>query len=579
MNFVMFFIWVVFGLYASRETRRYWRDSHQISFPWLDAFWGISGSVLGGSVFQQMLLSGFRGRIYFIVSSLGAMMGVFLLLIFGWWLSAKTNKDHIFWVKWVIANVGSAVIAIYTVQALQGDSTLITLIAFPSPSYIHLLCIALTLGVAQWSVLQTRIAVSAKKYILATSLSYILASYINSNILILLNAFCDAFVYQISSVFSFCSSNNIFGIFTIGTIIGFVQWLLIRRFFTQTRLVFIANILGWLLVMLLSPLIGLVSFNSSMMMSPLTSIFGVIAIAGLTMGVNSAVTGLALVWLLSRAGNQHSNSPVLNISPNYQNKSAGTSSKKFEKVLFPSLDEQIRELAGIAWSNEKAVLDPDFFLTADEMSSVTSPEQILDIFLSQARRVAPGLLVPHMVPRVFVEPMQQFHAGSFTVDDEGWVKISISPNFMSDNLAAQAILAHETCHYILENAGIRKTDTQDNERYTDLCIFVLGFGEVFLQGYRRKAAQHAYRPGHQLGYLTDAEYEFAQQRVKELRQDFVAAPVSELELLTKRLTQLTQDPDISHSIIEAARKRFPDKSDLELFRFEVDRLEWERRRR
>jgi len=90
-------------------------------------------------------------------------------------------------------------------------------------------------------------------------------------------------------------------------------------------------------------------------------------------------------------------------------------------------------------------------------------------------------------------------------------------NFFEDQLAAQAILAHEVCHYILNNSGIRKSDTEQNERYTDLCMFVCGFGQIFLAGYKRETAQSEYRRGHRLGYLTDAEYEFAQQYVTQLR--------------------------------------------------------------
>ena len=40
----------------------------------------------------------------------------------------------------------------------------------------------------------------------------------------------------------------------------------------------------------------------------------------------------------------------------------------------------------------------------------------------------------------------------------------------------------------------------------------------FLAGYKRETAQHESRPGHRLGYLTDAEYKEAQRYVRQLRQ-------------------------------------------------------------
>jgi hypothetical protein len=246
---------------------------------------------------------------------------------------------------------------------------------------------------------------------------------------------------------------------------------------------------------------------------------------------------------------------------------------------FPELEKQIRELAKIAWSTEQAFRDPNFFLNAKAMAGITSSEHVIDIFLCHSRRIAPGLAVPHLVPPVHAEAMEEPEAGLFTVDPQGWVKISVHQDFVKDNCLAQAILAHEVCHYILGNSGIRKSETILNERYTDLCMFVLGLGEVFLTGYKRGADQPGYPPGHRIGYLTDAEYEFAQRYVTQLRQSCEAAPPSELEVLKQRLMQLTRDSEVEHWIIETARNRFPDRSELELYRYEIDRLEWERRRK
>jgi hypothetical protein len=204
---------------------------------------------------------------------------------------------------------------------------------------------------------------------------------------------------------------------------------------------------------------------------------------------------------------------------------------------------------------------------------LTFNKRVIEIYLTHARRIAPGLAIPYKVPRVCVEQMADF-AGFFRVDD-GWVTISVSPRFAGEHKAACAILAHEVCHYILENSGIRLANEQMNERYTDLCMFVLGFGEVLLAGYQPQELQEAcWQQGH-LGYLTEAEYRFAQDYVKHLRRSCEVAPPAELVVLQNRLVQLTHDREVANRIMAASRHKFPQKTELELYRYEVDRLEWE----
>ncbi|MFH7024514.1 MAG: hypothetical protein ACHBN1_03725 [Heteroscytonema crispum UTEX LB 1556] len=101
-------------------------------------------------------------------------------------------------------------------------------------------------------------------------------------------------------------------------------------------------------------------------------------------------------------------------------------------------------------------------------------------------------------------------------------------------------------------------------------MFVCGFGEIFLCGYKQTPAQQEYRPGHCLGYLTDAEYEYAFSYVMKLRQSNELAPPSELDTLKKRLRQLVFDADSCSRLIKAARKRNPHKSEIDLYRDEID---------
>src|SRR5260370_41339079 len=93
-------------------------------------------------------------------------------------------------------------------------------------------------------------------------------------------------------------------------------------------------------------------------------------------------------------------------------------------------------------------------------------------------------------------------AGQFKVSD-GWVSVRIANHVLMDRKAVRAILAHEACHYVLENSGIRERDYEQNERLTDLCMFVCGLGELFLDGYKREGTHNEYTLGHRLGYLTD----------------------------------------------------------------------------
>jgi hypothetical protein len=244
-------------------------------------------------------------------------------------------------------------------------------------------------------------------------------------------------------------------------------------------------------------------------------------------------------------------------------------------VAFPALADQLHELATQAWTTDQSSWS-QLLLNPADFVNITAPTQVVEVLIRHARRTVPGFNVPHMIPRVLVVSLPAA-AGMFKVDDEGWVTIELGANFFQDKLAAQAILAHEVCHYILENSGVRKKDVYVNEQYTDLCMFVCGFGEIFLAGYRRNAAQQDYCPGHRLGYLTDAEYQFAQQYVMRLRQFGEISLPQELETLKKRLhTLLNGDSKCCNRCIEFERRRSQYKSEVELYRDAIDRLERDR---
>ncbi len=240
---------------------------------------------------------------------------------------------------------------------------------------------------------------------------------------------------------------------------------------------------------------------------------------------------------------------------------------------FGNIKSSLDGLAQLGWLTEESSWSDNFTLDPSELSESAPLDRVVKALLDQARQVAPGFSVPMMVPRVVVEPMFAA-AGQFEVDQEGWVMIRVSPAFEQDLPAARAILAHEVCHYILEHRGIRQPNVELNERDTDLCMFICGFGDVFLAGYRRSSACNEYRPGHRLGYLTDAEYEFANRYTSELRATYRQNLRSKLDVLKEQLLRKAQgDLDRVQRLIESERQRDQSLSEIELYRDAIDRFD------
>jgi hypothetical protein len=240
---------------------------------------------------------------------------------------------------------------------------------------------------------------------------------------------------------------------------------------------------------------------------------------------------------------------------------------------FDRIKSSLDGLAQFGWLMEESSWSANFTLDPSELSDTDRLDRVVKALLDRARRVAPGFSVPMMVPRIEIESMPAA-AGQFEVDEEGWVTIRISPDFERDLPAARAILAHEVCHYILDNRGIRQPNFELNERDTDLCMFICGFGEVFLAGYKRVFARNEYRHGHRLGYLTDAEYEFANRYTNELRAIYRQNLQSELDVLKERLFRKAQgDRDRVRRLIEYERRRNSLLSELELYRDAIARFD------
>jgi DnaJ C terminal domain len=238
----------------------------------------------------------------------------------------------------------------------------------------------------------------------------------------------------------------------------------------------------------------------------------------------------------------------------------------------------LEDLIARGWAKDQTNWSDNFVLQPQVFEQGLPLEQVVKIFLDHARRTVPEFSIPHMVPRVVMESIAVGVGGQFAVDEEGWVTITVSPQFYNNKSAAHAVLAHEVCHYILDNSGIGRKEVAMNERLTDLCMFVCGFGRVFLAGYKRDSAPTDARSGHQIGYLTDTEYAFAQQFAIDMRQTRKQSLSTVSEALKSKLLSLAQnDRDRADRLIEYERRRSPSKSEASLYEDAIDRLMRDRR--
>jgi hypothetical protein len=241
-------------------------------------------------------------------------------------------------------------------------------------------------------------------------------------------------------------------------------------------------------------------------------------------------------------------------------------------VIGADLERMVQRLVPLAWGPREATKGIDLPLDPDALPRTGNYEQLIKALLSHVRQVAPGLAVPMLVPRVTTGRVDGA-AGQF-VEQDGWVTVTVGSEFFSDYQAGCAVLCHELCHYVLSANGVRETGTLTNERLTDVAIFVLGLGDVFLRGYQ-KAPVGDYRPGHRLGYLNDAEYRFLDTLVFDLRLSGKLQPSRQAEL-ERRFAASIHDPTIRQRLINFERSRNPVLSRAELIERAMERYERDR---
>ena len=243
-----------------------------------------------------------------------------------------------------------------------------------------------------------------------------------------------------------------------------------------------------------------------------------------------------------------------------------------DEFRFAKLKWRIDKLAKDAWKSQES-LYAEFLLNPSELPA-NSPDKTIEAILNHVGQTAPGLSVPLRVPRV--ETGSIIEAGQFKTSD-GWVSVKLANNLLIDRKAVRAILAHEACHYILANSGIRESDFTENERLTDLCMFVCGLGELFLEGYKRESTQDEYRAGHRLGYLTDAEYKFVAEYVLELRSKNSLQLPTRVEELIQKLAGRVSDLHARERLIKHAKAKYPEKTEVEIYELVIEQFEREHR--
>lgn len=237
------------------------------------------------------------------------------------------------------------------------------------------------------------------------------------------------------------------------------------------------------------------------------------------------------------------------------------SSKIPDEVRYADIRIKADKLIQLSWTDDSAKSE-SFDIPFAQLRG-EPPNRIVSLLLDHVRRIAPKLNVPVQTPRIFIGTPKDA-GGQFRVID-GTVSMTLSAELVEDRSATAAVLAHEVCHYILDSSGLNEEDNAKNERLTDVCMFVFGFGEVFYNGYKTETQVGEYRRGHRLGYLKDVEYSFLRRYVAQRRSGTLSNLDSETNRLRRQLLARTGDQRVADRLLKKARTSNPELSENELF--------------
>lgn len=239
-----------------------------------------------------------------------------------------------------------------------------------------------------------------------------------------------------------------------------------------------------------------------------------------------------------------------------------------DEIRFANLRWRLDKLIGMAWTIDESHAE----LRIDHsLSHRSSPEEIIRNYLNHINTVAPGFNIPIRIPKISVGSPKDT-GGTFGSKD-GWAIMTLSKELVGEKRAVAAVLAHEVCHYVLNCSSVREDETEWNEKLTDLCMFVVGLGDVYLSGYRSSKIRGEYRVGHRLGYLSDREYRFAAQYVDQLRRNPQRLQKVQIDFLRNKIASRVGDKRVIERMIENERRLAPKKSELELYRLASESLD------
>jgi hypothetical protein len=171
----------------------------------------------------------------------------------------------------------------------------------------------------------------------------------------------------------------------------------------------------------------------------------------------------------------------------------------------PRAERDLARLADRAWKGKPALSVLDFELQSARLSSL-SKDAVAKCIYDHARKVAPGLEIPILRPRVTAVPYTG-GAGQFHVDSAGFIEIRIDSRYTVEPAQLSAVLAHEICHHIAFQSSLGDHhNAAANERTTELLMFICGLGELAQSGRRGNLDLSDFRTE---GYLSFADIIFA----------------------------------------------------------------------
>ncbi len=227
-----------------------------------------------------------------------------------------------------------------------------------------------------------------------------------------------------------------------------------------------------------------------------------------------------------------------------------------DKLNNIGLEIIISELISKSWKKEKNIK-----LTLDSKDLPDGDyNKLVDALLKHVKKITPRLDIPLLIPKIEIKHLP-FAGGYFIEDENGWVKIEIGSKYASQTKMMRSIMCHEVCHYILNHNGIRKKDTYENEKMTDVAMFVFGLGSIYLEGLNLKENNFT-RDNHQSSYLTENEYIYLQKRCKQLWSIPFDLNAIDPDLNDKFKTSI-KDGRSRDRLLNNERSKFPKRNDNE----------------